>query len=424
MLGCTLLGISSGVLGTFALLRRQSLLGDAMSHAALPGVCLAFMLTHDKHPLVFLVGALCTGLLGAWIVTFVTRNSRIKSDTAIGLVLSIFFGFGVVLLTWIQKSGAGNQAGLDTFLFGKAAFLLHGDIVVLVVMCALLVFFVSFFFKEFKLLSFDAGFGSSLGFPMRTLDLFLTSLVVVSVMIGLQVVGVILMAALLIIPAAAARQWTDRLSMMCLISSGVGAFSGILGALFSALYPKMPTGPVMVLAAALIFTISLLFAPRRGLVPFWMRQRKNRLRVQRENILKALYKFGEPQEDWNTPVTAEQMLHYLAFSNKKLCERCTGLVRLGYIQEQGAGWILSSKGLNEAIRIVRTHRLWELYLTHRVEIAADHVHRDAEEMEHILSPELVEQLEALFEQNQNDPHGKPLPSFPGTSVTTQEGAPS
>lgn len=414
MLGCVLLGMSSGVLGTFALLRRQSLLGDAMAHSALPGVCLAFLLTGTKHPLFFLLGAMASGLLGAWIVSLITTHSRIKNDTAIGLVLSVFFGFGVVLLTYIQKSGAGNQSGLDTFLFGKAAFLLYSDIYVLGGMCALLVLLVWFFFKEFKLLSFDPGFGASVGLPMKALDLFLTSLVVISVMIGLQVVGVILMAALLIIPAAAARQWTDKLERMCLIAAGVGAFSGVLGAFCSAVLPKMPTGPVMVLAASSIFLTSLFFAPKRGLVFTWWKQRQNRIRITRENILKCLYKLLEPAHDWERFVSPSEVCPYLSMTSQVLEGRCDQLAEDGLLRKQSGDtlqYALTEAGLKEAKRVVRNHRLWELYLTHRVELASDHVHRDAEEMEHILPPELIAQLEAMFDESEHDPHGKPIPKL-------------
>lgn len=409
MLGCVLLGVSSGILGTFALLRRQSLLGDAMAHAALPGVCVAFLLTQSKHPLFFLLGATVAGLLAAWVVTVVTRQSRIKYDTAIGLVLSFFFGVGVVLLTSIQKSGAGNQSGLDSFLFGKAAFLLYSDIVVLAVMCVVLIVLVLLFFKEFKVLSFDPGFGASLGFPIKALDLFLTFLVVMSVMVGLQVVGVILMSALLIIPAAAARQWTDRLGWMCVLAACVGAFSGVLGAFSSAVLPKMPTGPVMVLAAACLFVVSLLFAPRRGLVYAWFRRRRNRLKIQRENILKAHYKYLEPSGEWAQVVSPSVLLPHLSVTEDAYASYCRGLVTLGYLRAAPEGWALTDSGFDEACRVVRTHRLWELYLTHRMEIASDHVHRDAEDMEHVLTPEIIEQLESLFGETEVDPHGRPLP---------------
>ncbi len=418
MLGCMLLGISSGLLGTFALLRRQSLLGDAMAHAALPGVCVAFLLTGEKNTLYFLLGALTSGLLGAQIITWITRYSRIKNDTAIGLVLSVFFGVGVLLLSIVQQSGVGNQSGLDTFLFGKAAFLLYRDVLTLGVMCALLSFVVLLFFKEFKVLSFDPGFGASIGLPIRFLDQFLTALVVISVMIGLQVVGVILMAALLIIPAAAARQWTDRLGLMCILAAGVGAFSGILGAFFSALLPKMPTGPVMVLSASFLFLMSLFFSPHRGLLPAWRRQFRNRHKIREENLLKTMYKLGEKTE---TPrvVTLSALRESTLKTDVQIRKECQRLVKGGLLEAKADSWYVTALGWEKAAQVVRYHRLWELYLTRQVDIAIDHVHRDADEMEHVLSPEMVVQLETILDQPEIDPHGSPIPSGPSKKASVQ-----
>ncbi|HET9226352.1 MAG TPA: iron chelate uptake ABC transporter family permease subunit, partial [Thermoanaerobaculia bacterium] len=214
LIGATLLGALAGTLGSFALLRRQSLLGDALAHAALPGVCIAYLITGTKSPLPLFAGALAAGLLGSLLILTTVRWSRIKEDSAIGIVLSVFFGFGIVLLTLIQKLPAGNQSGLDKYLFGQAATLVEDDLKVMAVLGAVVIAFVLAFYKEFKLLSFDPGFGSSLGLPMRRMEVLLTLLLVVVVVVGLQTVGVVLIVATLITPAAAARQWTDRLGTM------------------------------------------------------------------------------------------------------------------------------------------------------------------------------------------------------------------
>tara|TARA_B100001989_G_scaffold249370_3_gene224539 strand:- start:192 stop:1430 length:1239 start_codon:yes stop_codon:yes gene_type:complete len=392
-----LLGISSGVLGTFALLRRQSLLGDAMAHAALPGVCVFFLLTHSKHPVGLLLGALVSGLIGSFLIMQITRHSRIKNDTAIGLVLSVFFGGGIVLLTVIQQSGAGNQAGLDNFLFGKAAFLLYEDIMLIGGMACFLLLIVGLFFKEFKVLSFDAGFAESLGFPVKRLDALLTSLIVIAVMIGLQAVGVILMAALLIIPAAAARQWTNRLGVMLVLSAGVGALSGMFGAFFSAIAPKTPTGPIMVLTASAMLLLSLTFAPGRGLLATWLRQRRMKRKILIENILKAFYKEAEEEGDTLSTVSFERVQRHFQLTAGALKGWCRTLSREGFLDESANGYALTQKGHERAEKIVRGHRLWELYLIRQAEIADDHVQRDAEDMEHFLSPEIIAQLEELLE---------------------------
>ena len=233
-LGAATLGAVSGALGTYAVLRRQSLLGDAISHAALPGIALAFLLTGSKLPLVLMLGAALAGWLATLLVMAVVSTTRIKYDSALGLMLSVFFGFGLVLLTFIQKLPNANQAGLDTFLFGQAAALVQRDVVTMAGLGGVALLAMGCFWKEFKLLSFDAEFGKSLGFPVRWLDVGLTTLLVIAIVIGLQTVGVVLMSAMIIAPPAAARQWTDRLGLMVMLSMLFGALAGVSGALLSA----------------------------------------------------------------------------------------------------------------------------------------------------------------------------------------------
>ena len=283
LIGATLLGALGGLLGSFALLRRQSLLGDALAHAALPGVCVAFLLTGSKAPLPLFLGALGAGLAGALLILATVRYSRIKEDSATGIVLSVFFGIGIVLLTAIQKLPAGNQSGLDKYLFGQAATLVEEDLKVMALLGAAVLAVVLALFKEFKLLSFDPAFGASLGLPMRGLEILLTLLLVVVVVVGLQTVGVVLMVATLITPAAAARQWTDRLGAMAGLSAAIGAAAGAAGALASALVPRLPTGPVIVLTSSGMLILSLLFAPRRGLVWARLRERRVARRLRRES---------------------------------------------------------------------------------------------------------------------------------------------
>ena len=213
-LGSALLGIVSGVLGSFAVLRRQGLLGDSLAHAALPGICLAYLLTGSKATLVLLLGAAVAGWLGTLLILEIVRETRLSEDTALGVVLSTFFGVGILLLTFIQRRNDANQAGLDKFLFGQAATLVEKNVLTLGVLGGAALLLVALLYKEFKLLAFDPEFAGSLGFDTRLLSVLLTSLIVVAVVIGLQTVGVVLMVAMLIGPAVAARQWTDRLGVM------------------------------------------------------------------------------------------------------------------------------------------------------------------------------------------------------------------
>lgn len=265
-LGTAIMGIACGILGSFAVLRKQSLLGDAISHASLPGIALAFLLTGSKEPLVLFMGALASGLISTLWIMGITSKTHLKHDTALGIVLSVFFGFGMLLLTHIQKLPDANQAGLDKFLFGQAATLIVKDVYLLAVAGGISLTAVLVFYKEFKILTFDPQFAKTIGFNILFLDILLTSLIVVAIIIGLQTVGVVLMSAMLLAPAAAARQWTNRLGMMIVLSALFGAFSGLAGTAVSASMANLSTGPVIVLIAAVLVLISFLFAPDRGLL--------------------------------------------------------------------------------------------------------------------------------------------------------------
>ncbi|MDO3411009.1 iron chelate uptake ABC transporter family permease subunit [Saccharibacillus sp. CPCC 101409] len=273
LLGCTLLGLGSGVIGSFTFLRRESLLGDTLAHAALPGVCIAFMLTEVKSAGLFLAGALLAGVAAVLCVSAISRHTRIKPDAAMGIVLTFFFGVGTVMLTHIQHSGSGSQSGLDKYLFGQAAAMVTGDVYVLMGVSLLLIVLALLLFKEFKLISFDPGFARGIGLPVGLLEHVLLILTTVAVAAGIQAVGVVLVAALLITPAAAARYWTDRLPVMLAAAGVFGALSGTAGAAISTLGEGIPTGPVTVLAATLLFAVSLLLAPGRGLAARALRHR-------------------------------------------------------------------------------------------------------------------------------------------------------
>jgi len=290
-LGSALLGLISGVLGSFAVLRRQSLLGDGVSHSALPGVVMAFVVSGSKNTEVLLMGALISGLLATLFIVSIVRHTRVKFDSALALVMSVFFGLGLVLLTYVQKIPNSNQAGLKRFIFGQASTLLQRDIILMVICGLILLTLVLLFWKEFKLFTFDSDFAQSLGFSPKKLNLLLSFMIVLAIIIGLQTVGVILMSAMLITPAVAARQWTNKLWVMVTLSALFGAASGIAGTAASSLVPKLPTGPAIVVCVSAIVIISVLFAPGRGVLHRVYQRRKN----------KVLYKLegGEPDGTTN-----------------------------------------------------------------------------------------------------------------------------
>ncbi len=409
LFGAMLLGTGAGALGCFAFLRRRALLGDALAHATLPGVCLAFLATGSKHPLVLLLGAGITGWLGMSSVNLVVRHSRIKEDAALALTLSVFFGAGIVLLTRIQKTGLAAQAGLDKFLFGQAASLVSSDVWLLGGVTVVLLASLAFAFKEFKLVAFDPSFAATLGWRVDGIELALGLLTVLSVTVGLQLVGVVLMAAMLVTPAAAARYWTDRLPVMVLIAAAIGAVSGMVGAMVSVMAPRMPTGPWIVVAATFGFAISLFAAPRRGLIGRFMRHWQTRRRTADENLLKTFYKIGEVHGDWSRALGAPDLAQRRHVSVRDVTGTLRKLKGAGWIESAPAGWKLTVAGLDRARRVVRLHRLWEVYLTEHLHLAADHVHEDAEHIEHILTPELEAELERALARPAYDPHRQRIP---------------
>lgn len=276
-LGSTLLGLISGVLGSFAVLRKQSLLGDGVSHSSLPGVVMAFVLLGSKNTEVLLLGALVSGLLATMLIVGIVRHTRVKFDSALALVMSVFFGLGLILLTYVQKIPNSNQAGLKRFIFGQASTLLKRDIDLMMICGLVLLVLVLLFWKEFKLVTFDSDFAQSLGFSPKKLNLLLSFMIVLAIIIGLQTVGVILMSAMLITPAVAARQWTNRLWVMVMLSALFGAVSSVAGTAVSSLVPKLPTGPAIVVCVSAIVVVSVLFAPGRGILHRMYRRRKNRI---------------------------------------------------------------------------------------------------------------------------------------------------
>lgn len=424
LLGAVLLGVSGGVMGCFALLRRQALLGDALAHAALPGICIAYLLTGTKSPLPLFLGALVAGLLGALVILGAVRWSRIQQDSAIGIVLSVFFGLGIVLLTYIQRLPLGNQSGLDKYLFGQAATLTPEDVRVMALLSGVVLLTLALFYKELKLLSFNPEYGASLGLPMRALEMLLTLLLVIVVVVGLQTVGVVLIVATVVTPAAAARQWTDRLGVMLLLAAVIGAGSGVVGALLSASMARLPTGPVIVLAASVALVVSLFFAPRRGYLWALMREWRVEARIRRENLLKDLYRIGEDRGgDWESYVPWPMLMGLRGQSSWRLAKSARPLVRRGLLERSGDAVRLTPEGHRRAAQVVRKHRLWEVYLTRQLEIASDHVHRDAEAMEHALTEKTVEDLDARLGYPREDPHGRPIPrSFqPDALVTATPG---
>jgi len=407
VLSTTLLGIAAGLVGSFLLLRKRSLMGDALSHATLPGVTIAFAIMvalggDGKSLPGLLLGATISGIAGIATMLLIRNTTRLRDDVAMGFVLSVFFGIGVAALAMVSRVPGGNAAGLESFIYGKTASMIHSDFIIIAAVAGIALLVSLALLKEFLLLCFDDGFASSQGWPTLWLDIALLALVTAVTVIGLQAVGLILVIAFLITPPTAARFWTNRLVPMLFLSAIIGGVSGWLGASISALTPKLPAGAVIVLVAAVVFLISMLFAPARGVFPRMTRHAHLRRKVDRQHLLRAAYEILESlagdDEVRNTPFPIEALHLKRAWSPRQLKRILRIARREDHLERAGSGFLcLSEPGFGEAARITRNHRLWERYLIKYADIAPSHVDRDADLVEHILGAELVSELEADLE---------------------------
>ena len=346
-LGTAILGAVTGMLGSFAVLRKQSLLGDAISHAALPGIAIAFLITGTKDTNILLLGALVSGLIGTFWIRGIVKKTHLKSDTALGLILSLFFGFGMLLLTFIQKQPNANQAGLDKYLFGQAATLVESDVWLMAIVTGLCVFVLLLFWKEFKILLFDADYTKTLGFNTKTIDVLITSFIVLAIVLGLQTVGVVLMSAMLLAPAAAARQWTNSLSKMVFLAAIFGAFSGVFGTAVSASQNNLSTGPVIVLVASVFVVFSFIFSPSRGLLFKQIRFIKNRRDLKLHKTLAFMHQIAETHQDISHPHTVKILNNFQGYTKGTLKK----LVDKGFVKIQSNMWSLTEQGYKTAANL-------------------------------------------------------------------------
>ena len=417
VLGVTLLGAAAGMVGSFTLLRKRALMGDALSHATLPGIGFAFLLANQlgwdaKSLPLLLFGATVTGLIGLGVVLVIRHSTRLKEDTALGAVLSVFFGGGVALLSVIQQMD-GHAAGLESFIYGKTASMGIRD-VQLIAVAALLCILVSFLlFKELKLLCFDGQFASSRGFPAIRLDIVLMGLVVTVCIVGLQAVGLILVIALLIIPAAAARFWTEKMWVMFLISGGIGAAGGMVGAGMSAVFARLPSGAMIVLVCTVFFLLSMVFGTSRGILVHWLQRTQLNRSIDRQHLLRAAFELAEPmralrskdnetvQQDGHpeqVTVSMQALLGKRSWSSWRLNRAVDRASRDCLLYRDGDGISLTARGVIEAARLTRQHRLWEIFLIAHADFAPSQVDRQADAIEHVLEPELIRELVSLLDQ--------------------------
>jgi len=418
--------LAASLIGVIVFLRKQSLVGESLSHAAYPGVVIGVMVagalslteSNDQWVAFFILfGAFITSILGLWCIHFLTHKFRIRTDSALCLVLSCFFGIGLTLASNVQFTFTNLYRQIQSYLYGQAATMtdihifIYGGLSLIVVTCLVL------FYKELQVITFNRDYAISLGIKIDRIDFLIFVLTVLSIVIGIRSVGVVLMSAMLIAPAAAARQYTNKLHVMLILAALFGAFSGFMGNylsveasnFFSEEYPdyhlSLPTGPMIVMVATLICLFSVLFAPERGLLLRLTRIAKFRYRCVRENLLKTIWRAGPHQE-----VSLKDLSQYQEISIPYLRIILSGLCRNGWVIKTSSGnYKLTVDGEQWAARIVRLHRLWEVYLADYLGVGAERVHRNAEEIEHILTPELEKELTVLLKDPQVDPHHQKIP---------------
>lgn len=435
-IGSILMCLAAALVGVLVFLRKQSLLGESLSHATYPGVILGVVATPLLEGLngaaywaafSILTGAFLAALLGLWIITFLQRVAKLRSDSALCLVLSGFFGIGLTLASRVQFTHTALYKRIQMYLYGQAATMTDKHILIYAVLCCIVIAMVFLLYKELQVMNFDIDYARSLGLRTGLIEAFFFVVTVLAVVIGIRCVGIVLMSAMLIAPAAAARQFTNRLSVMFCLAGLFGLMSGFLGNYLSVeisenlrrAYPTrwlaLPSGPMIVLVASTLCLLSLLFAPQRGVCWRLWRAARFRRRCLQENLLKAIWKQSPKQS-----VSFQELRRFISASRLSMW---WGLHRLSH-----AGWVriipedgfaLTEDGQRRAAHIVRLHRLWEVYLADQLGIGAERVHPSAEEMEHVLTPELEKQLAELLHNPSEDPHKQPIPPASPSSEEDQ-----
>ena len=386
LLGVSILGAGAGLVGSFAVLRKRALTGDAVAHAALPGVCAAFLILGQRNLSFMLLGALASGVLGIVIISALCRWTRVREDAAIGIVLSVFPGLGFALSRIIQNVvTSGSKAGLESFILGKTAGMTRPDVYLILAASLFCLAVVLFLYKEFKVVAFDTGFAQSLGWPVYWVDLLLMSLIAVAVVIGLPAVGIIMMAALLILPGAAARFWTDSLGWLLFIAGAFGLVTGLIGTVFSAMFSMLPAGPIIVLTGSFFFLISMLFGVRRGAIARLLEHRRFQYEYNQRQLLLASYDVAS--RTGQTQISAADLLARKSWSPQQVNRLIANASGSGLVERTQAGeFRFTPAGFTRAIEVTRGLRLWEELLTEYPELAGSVANLASESVDQYVEP--------------------------------------
>ena len=408
LIAAVLLGIVCGLLGTFVVVRRMALTGDMLSHAVLPGVVLGLAWNPTRNPLLVLACAVVAGVLGSMTMNAILRSTKLKPDVALALVLSVFFAFGIALISRLQP------AGVQAFLYGQVAAIDRNDLILLAAVTVVTVTIMPLVFRVLGLVSFDAAFGRLLGLPVKSIEIGFFLLLAIIIVIAMQAVGVVLVTAMLVTPAAAARFCTASLPKTAWLSCGFGALGGTVGVFISSKGGGLPTGPLMALSVTTVFIAAGIFGQRSGMLPTFLRRRRERIRILGEDVLKKLWRreeyTGRPAA-LNEAEFKQSLPGNIRSAFRRLLS--SSLIRIDQFKVS-----LTDPGRKRAAELVRAHRLWERYLTERASYKPDHVHESAERAEHWVDEEVRRRLEARLGNPSVDPHGSRIPAEDGEEAAS------
>lgn len=400
LIASLMVGVSCGLIGTYIMLRRLSLIGDALAHAVLPGVVIAFMIA-GKGPLALFAGALGAGIMTSILISFVKRNSKIKEDASIGIIFTGAFALGILLVSQLKQV----HIDLSSYLFGDVLGVSDSDIIMSGVITVFIVVSVILFYKQLLVTSFDPTMAHIIGISTAVVHYFLMTLLSMSIVAGLQSVGVILIIAMLITPPATAFLLTSNLKKLLLLSCTFGVISSVVG-LYLSYHFNFASGASIVLVSVFIFTLAILFSPKEGLVNKELRRRKN----SKTNLMEDIIKFmSKNNTDIEKQQLATKLSYELGISVNKIHSALGQIENKGMIESSGGGYKLTKSGEEEANRLVRSHRLWETYVTEKHIVNKENIHQDAERYEHILSDDLIEEIDEELGHPEKDPHGSPIP---------------
>lgn len=395
-------GISCGLIGTFIMLRRMSLLGDALAHAVLPGVVIGFMIA-GKGQLSIFIGAVLSGFVTVVLISYINRNSKIKEDTSIGVIFTGAFALGILLVSQLKQV----HIDLSSYLFGDVLGVSNDDIILSTIIMVLIIASVVLFYKQLLITSFDPTMAMSIGISTAAVHYFLMSLLSMTIVTSLQSVGIVLLVAMLITPPATAYLLTEKMKPLLILSAGLGTLSGVTG-LFLSYYFNFSSGASMVLVSVSFFALAFIFSPKEGILTKAIRRRKKARFHLAEDIIKAIYKSdGIHEREKLTGIVSDD----LGITPSKMNAISSQLIKLGLLKSDNGHIRLTDTGNALALRLIRSHRLWETYITENNITDINDIHEDAEKFEHILSEELTEEIDRELGHPEKDPHGSPIPKL-------------